>query len=293
VRTRAVCLLTFTRNSAKELNRLLRSISDYVDEIVVVDGCSTDGTVEVAERFGAKVYRRRPWGYPDPDRMFAVRKCRSEWILYLDTDEIPSRSLMKDLHWIISQAEARGIHGFLIKRYDIINGELALHAQPHPGYQLRLYRRDRVLYRGIVHELPVIQGNVEALPDKYYIMHLLNDISFSRYMKKRLNYARYASIQWPRNLHAVSLIKRAILKILPISIYLLTLRYIALTWKNNKYLNMASLKNSFYLSTDDFLLELMLTIRSRKRRKLAEIVYKYGFIQLLGLDRDDERFKCR
>jgi len=269
---------------------LLRYTRNFVDEIVVVDGCSTDSTVEVAEKFGAKVYRRRPWGYPDPDRMFAVRKCRSEWVLYLDTDELPSRSLMKDLSWIISEAEAGNVHGFLIRRYDIIDGELILHAQP--GYQLRLYRRDRVLYKGIVHELPVIQGNVEALPDKYYIMHLLNNISFTRYVKKRLNYARYASIQWPRNLHAVSPIKRTLLKLLPISIYLLTSRYIILTRKNNKYLNMTSLKNSFYLSMDDFLLELMLTIRSRRRRRLAEIVYKHGFIQLLGLDRDDERFKC-
>jgi len=234
------------------------------------------------------VYRRKPWGFVEPDRMFAVGKCKGEWILYLDTDELPSRSLMKDLRWITSKAEARNVHGFLIKRYDIIDCELALLTQP----QLRLYRRDRVLYKGIVHELPIIQGNVEALPDKYYIMHLLNDISFTRYVKKRLNYARYASIRWPRHLYTVSPIKRVILKILPISIYLLTLRYVALTWKNNKSLNMASLKNSLYLSMDDFLLELMLIIRSRRRRELAEIVYKYGFIQLLGLDKDDERFKC-
>ncbi|MEM3437170.1 MAG: hypothetical protein QXP55_01355 [Nitrososphaerales archaeon] len=33
-----------------------------------------DSIVEVAKRFGARVCQRRPWGYADPDRMFALKK---------------------------------------------------------------------------------------------------------------------------------------------------------------------------------------------------------------------------
>jgi len=100
-----VCLITFTRNSAYELERLLRHTYGFVDEIVVVDGCSSDNTMEVAKRFGARIFRRKAWGFADPDRMFAISQCKSDWILYLDVDELPSTFLLKDLQTITNKAD--------------------------------------------------------------------------------------------------------------------------------------------------------------------------------------------
>jgi glycosyltransferase involved in cell wall biosynthesis len=55
-----VSLITFTRNSEKLIEGLLRNVNGVVDEVVVVDGFSSDRTVEIARSYSAKVYTCRP-----------------------------------------------------------------------------------------------------------------------------------------------------------------------------------------------------------------------------------------
>jgi glycosyltransferase involved in cell wall biosynthesis len=69
-----ISFITFTRNSGRRLKLLLDNVRDVVDEIIIVDGFSNDDTVEIAMGYGAKVFQRKPWGYADPDRMFAPSK---------------------------------------------------------------------------------------------------------------------------------------------------------------------------------------------------------------------------
>jgi glycosyltransferase involved in cell wall biosynthesis len=88
---------------------LLESIRDVVDEIIVVDGYSSDDTVEIAESYGAKVFRRKPWSHVEPDRMFALSKASYDWILYLDDDEILGRRLKSELRDLVGKAEGGGL----------------------------------------------------------------------------------------------------------------------------------------------------------------------------------------
>jgi (heptosyl)LPS beta-1,4-glucosyltransferase len=55
-----ISFITFTRNSGKRLKLLLENVKDVVDEIIVIDGYSTDDTLEVAKSYGAKVFQRKP-----------------------------------------------------------------------------------------------------------------------------------------------------------------------------------------------------------------------------------------
>jgi glycosyltransferase involved in cell wall biosynthesis len=41
-----ISFITFTRNSGRKLELLLENVKDVVDEIIVVDGFSSDDTVE-------------------------------------------------------------------------------------------------------------------------------------------------------------------------------------------------------------------------------------------------------
>jgi glycosyltransferase involved in cell wall biosynthesis len=52
-----ISFITFTRNSKRRLKLLLENIKDVVDEIIIVDGFSSDDTVEIARSYGAKVFR--------------------------------------------------------------------------------------------------------------------------------------------------------------------------------------------------------------------------------------------
>ena len=83
-------------NEADRIERTLRSVAGLVDEIVVVDAGSTDGTAAICERFGARVVHH-PWGGYGPQKRFACEVASADWILNLDADEWLSDALRAEL----------------------------------------------------------------------------------------------------------------------------------------------------------------------------------------------------
>ena len=57
-----ISFITFTRNSGKRLKLLSENIKDVVDEINVVDGFSSDDTVEITKNYSAKVFSEKVLG---------------------------------------------------------------------------------------------------------------------------------------------------------------------------------------------------------------------------------------
>ncbi len=97
----SACMIV--KDEEKALPGCLESLRGVVDEIVVYDTGSTDATVEIAKRAGAKVIE----GYWDDDfgraRNASLEHCLGEWILWIDADEhfvcdnaAELRSIMRD-----------------------------------------------------------------------------------------------------------------------------------------------------------------------------------------------------
>lgn len=82
-----ISALIFTRNEEKQLKSLLEDIKGAVDEIVIIDVCSTDGTIEIAKKYGARIFETKPLGFVGPCRMFGLSKVSHDYVLYLDCDE--------------------------------------------------------------------------------------------------------------------------------------------------------------------------------------------------------------
>jgi tetratricopeptide (TPR) repeat protein len=75
------------RDEAEHLPGCLDSISEVVDEVIVVDTGSTDTTVDLARAAGATV-ASRPWdNHFAAARNVALDLARGRWILYIDADE--------------------------------------------------------------------------------------------------------------------------------------------------------------------------------------------------------------
>ena len=73
-------LSMIVRDEQENLDACLRSVADFVDEMVVVDTGSRDGTVAVAEGWGARVHHL-PWpGDFAPARNHALAKTRGDWV---------------------------------------------------------------------------------------------------------------------------------------------------------------------------------------------------------------------
>ncbi|RLG74276.1 MAG: hypothetical protein DRO14_05910, partial [Thermoprotei archaeon] len=188
-----ISFVTFTRNCAKELEMLLKHVHDIVDEIIVVDGMSTDDTREVAVSYDAKVFVRKPRGHVEPDRMFALRMCSYDWVLYLDVDERLCLRLKHELREIVEKLHKQGYAATRVNSVPVIKGK-PIFRKVIP-WQIRIFNRHHVKYKGIVHELPNVRGRVAELnPYEYYIIHLKGD-SWFKLWKHSVKYAYLERIE--------------------------------------------------------------------------------------------------
>lgn len=101
--TLPLSIFIITKNEADRLPKTLESIKDLSDDVVVVDSGSTDETVTVAEKSGARVVFN-PWKGYGPQKCFAETLCKHHWLLNLDADE----ALSTELAWEIRELFANG-----------------------------------------------------------------------------------------------------------------------------------------------------------------------------------------
>ena len=83
-------------DEADRIERTIRSVAGLVDEVLVVDSGSQDGTVALCERLGAKVIHNSFTGF-GPQKRFAEEQAGCDWILNLDADEWLSDALRDEL----------------------------------------------------------------------------------------------------------------------------------------------------------------------------------------------------
>lgn len=84
------------KNEADRIAPVVESVIGWVDEVVVVDSGSTDGTQELAARLGARVIHN-DWPGFGPQKRFGEDQCRNDWLLNLDADEVPTEALCREI----------------------------------------------------------------------------------------------------------------------------------------------------------------------------------------------------
>lgn len=99
----SVALATF--NEETNLAKCLGSVSSWADEIVIVDGGSTDGTLAIARTFSARVIEADNPPVFHINKEKALDACRGEWILQLDADEVVPPELAAEIRTVISLAD--------------------------------------------------------------------------------------------------------------------------------------------------------------------------------------------
>ena len=82
-----LAIAMIVKNEADNLVACLRSCEGLADEIIVVDGGSTDNTAAIATEFGAKVFAKPHWEGFGLQRRFAQSHVTSDWVFWIDADE--------------------------------------------------------------------------------------------------------------------------------------------------------------------------------------------------------------
>ncbi len=181
-------MLIFSRNDVKDALKLIGDMHDVADEIVLVDSSDKkmhSALISEKKREGfdkLRIFYTVPIGYPDPLRMYALKKCRYRWVLLLDTDEMLSDYGRREIKGRIADTSASA---FAVKRHENYTGKSLGNFFT---WQVRLFRKDRVEFRGIVHEQPIVRGDTEKLPEDFFIGHLtsLKGRSSSEYRKMEM-----------------------------------------------------------------------------------------------------------
>ena len=126
-----------THNESRNVGAALASVS-WADEIVVVDSGSTDETVEIARRAGARV-EVRDWPGYGAQKNHAASLASNDWILSLDADERVTPPLAREIRELIAGTPAA--RGYRIPRIAFYLGRWIRSTDWYPDYQLRLYDR--------------------------------------------------------------------------------------------------------------------------------------------------------
>jgi glycosyltransferase involved in cell wall biosynthesis len=274
-----VSFITFTKNSAHRLRGLLEHVKDVVDEIIVVDGYSTDETVDVAKSYGAKVYQRKPWGYPDPDRMFALKQASYEWVLMLDDDERLCNKLRNALKSIIEDCSTH-FAAIDMLRINLAKGDRIILAPYYPDRVVKIFRRGKTIFTGRVHDGPRISGSTYHLPDEYYLIHL--PYHEDNWLKKAMIYAYYQSIQYSSVIGG-NMFRRTLLKSLPLTTVPYYLYLMVALIRRNVPINYLSLTYCFRRALYDSILQTLMKLRDEREKELAKEISEVGFSQFLGI----------
>lgn len=212
----SVVLATF--NEENNLTQCLESVKDLADEIVIVDGSSTDKTVEIAGNFGAKVLVKDnpPIFHINKQKALDLASC--DWILQLDADERVSQELKKEIKKVISLQEkemeiyqnnlpdkklflrhqkliekrdgAIGSEGqyvaFFMPRLNYFLGRYLRHGGVYPDGVIRLFKKGKAHFPCIdVHEQIKVNGRVGWLQNSLYHK---DSPTFSRYLQRNNRY---------------------------------------------------------------------------------------------------------
>ncbi len=128
-------------NEEQRLGDCLASVA-FADDLVVVDSFSTDATVEVAKRHGARVLQHEFWSQGAQSN-WAMPQAAHDWVLIVDADERVTPELGAEIREILQRPAC---DGYWVHRRNFFLGREIKHGTWAGDTVLRLFRRDKGRY---------------------------------------------------------------------------------------------------------------------------------------------------
>jgi len=189
-----ISAVSFVYNEQDNIRQCLESLKDYVDEILLVEMCSTDKTLSIAYEFTREIYRKPHLICGDAYKEFLHYKSKGDWLLWFYPDEIFNPKFLTSLRTLI---ESDKYDAYALMRHEYRDGyKLPEYGNlNNPNYQNRLHRKcEKIFYTELVHA--EIHGSYETcyLPEEYWMEHhkKVADQEFDNF---RL-YAEYKHLIW-------------------------------------------------------------------------------------------------
>jgi len=210
-----------TYNESANIGRCLKSIEVLSDDIVIVDGKSTDDTVAIVKKYPhVKVISTTNKPNFHINKQMAINECKNDWVLLLDADEAVSPKLSSEIEKLLSLTpeamtvmsnkvlssnplflrhqqilqERDGQYGqesadytaFFVPRLNYFLGKFIRYGGVYPDGQIRLFKKSQSRQPAKdVHEQIHTDGRVGWLSSD--LLHFA-DPTFSRYLLRNNRY---------------------------------------------------------------------------------------------------------
>ncbi|MBI5151208.1 MAG: glycosyltransferase family 2 protein [Candidatus Pacebacteria bacterium] len=213
-------------NEEKNLGECLESVKNIADEIIVVDGESTDKTAEIARLYGAKVISAKKVAMFHINKQKALDAAKGDWILQLDADERVSEELADQIKKVMrgvsikmtgnkkkllferhqrSIEERDGkigsdsgeVTAYFIPRLNFFLGGWLRHGGVYPDGVIRFVKKNATAWPcKYIHEQPKVHGKIAWLSAD--LLHYA-DPTFSRYLMRANRYTSLTAEQMRKN----------------------------------------------------------------------------------------------
>ena len=202
-------------NEEHTLERCLKSVEKLADEIVIVDGGSTDASLDIAKKYHAKIIKTTNPSMFHINKQKVLDAAKGDWILSLDADEAVSPALAQEIRDVVAgkkqrdvsekqlrlfqrhqqRIEARdGVVGiqtgevsaYFVPRLNFYLGGWLKHGGVYPDGVIRLFKKGKAHFPcKNIHEQPVVDGKVAWLYND--LLHYA-DPTFGRYLMRANRY---------------------------------------------------------------------------------------------------------
>lgn len=184
-----------TCNSAATLEQCLQSVKDF-DDIIVLDGNSTDTTKDIAKRYGVRIIPQ-----VDTDkknvriehfsevRNKGIKLAQYEWFLYVDSDEYLSPEVVGEIREIVAKEKENTYFIYQMPRQHVLNGKVV--AKIRPSFQVRFFY------------LPAVEGFIKRVHERIQpkVGYEIGRLQYSEYVplesldELKQKWSRYIDMQ--------------------------------------------------------------------------------------------------
>jgi glycosyltransferase involved in cell wall biosynthesis len=181
-----ISIIILTYNEEIHIERLLKNIIDFADEIFIVDSFSTDKTLEIAKKYGAKI-SQHPFTNQAEQFNWALDNLdiKNDWILRLDADEYLTEELKNEISEVLFNNKTsdvpnidvnvrtsdvqKKINGYYIKRRVYFMNRWIKHGAYYPVWFLRLFRKGKARseQREMDEHLVLLEGKTKKLKNDF------------------------------------------------------------------------------------------------------------------------------
>jgi glycosyltransferase involved in cell wall biosynthesis len=184
-----ISTIILTKNEEQDIPKCLESLT-WCDDIHVLDSGSTDATISIAKKQGAKILYH-PFESFGKQRNYALENCdvKYDWILFLDADEVTTEYFVSAIKQAIIESENKNITGFYCCWKMILEDKWLKHSDNYPKWQFRLLKKGKASFIDFGHgqKEGAVLGEIGYIKEPY--LHYAFSKGWSHWMERHNRYS--------------------------------------------------------------------------------------------------------